>query len=40
MLVLGGFGGWWRAENARARFDQRKTWNGRKNYRKRESDSD
>lgn len=44
MLVLGGFGGWyvgrWRAENARARFDRRKTWNARKNYRRNPSDSD
>jgi hypothetical protein len=34
-LLLGGAGGWivgrWWAENARARFDQRKTWEARKN---------
>lgn len=38
MLMVGGAGGWfvgrWRAENARARFDQQKTWDARKNYRK------
>jgi hypothetical protein len=34
MLRVGGAGGWfvgrWRAENARARFDQQKTWDARK----------
>lgn len=37
-LLLGGAGGWfvgrWWAEEARARYDQNRIWNARKNYRK------
>ncbi|MGH3614888.1 MAG: hypothetical protein ACRDRK_20305 [Pseudonocardia sp.] len=32
-VFLGLLIGRWRAENARARYDMNRTWDGRKNYR-------
>lgn len=42
LLLMGGAGGWyfgrsW-AEDTRAKYDMKKTWNARQNYRKPDSD--